>query len=309
MPVTVTGGVDDATVDAGILPVTVGDWVWDDVNANGIQDTGEQGVAGVSVTVMGTDVFGHPVSKTATTADGTTPGAVKGSYAFTVAPGTYQVTFTAPTGWTASPTGQGADPAKASVGATPTGVTVTSGSNLNQDFGVYQPRSAIGDLVWLDLDGDGIQDAGEPGIPGVTVTLTGQDADGDPVSLTATTDADGKYEFTDVPAGTYTVHVDGKGGAFTKPGEGSDRGLDSNADASGDMTAIVTAGQDDSSVDAGVLPVTIGDWVWDDADADGVQDTGEQGVAGVGVAALASGFFDGRIAKNVSASCGVVTLR
>ena len=35
-----------------------------------------------------------------------------------------------------------------------------------------QPTYSIGDLVWDDLDGDGRQDSGEPGINGVTVTPT-----------------------------------------------------------------------------------------------------------------------------------------
>ena len=45
---------------------------------------------------------------------------------------------------------------------------------LNADFG-YQPNAgtfgSIGDFVWFDRDADGVQDAGELGIPGVTVSL------------------------------------------------------------------------------------------------------------------------------------------
>ena len=52
-------------------------------------------------------------------------------------------------------------------------VTVTGGqTNTTADFGYYQQPAALGNFVWDDLDGDGIQDAGEPGIPGVAVTLT-----------------------------------------------------------------------------------------------------------------------------------------
>ncbi|MBT8198105.1 MAG: hypothetical protein KJO84_06345, partial [Acidimicrobiia bacterium] len=60
---------------------------------------------------------------------------------------------------------------------------------------------SIGDFVWLDSNGDGVQDAGEPGIPGVTVTLSG-DAD-----ATAVTDANGLYGFADLAAGEYTATV------------------------------------------------------------------------------------------------------
>lgn len=61
---------------------------------------------------------------------------------------------------------------------------------------------SIGDFVWLDADGDGVQDAGETGIAGATVTLNGPTG-----SQSAVTDAGGKYLFIGLPAGTYTVAV------------------------------------------------------------------------------------------------------
>ncbi|MBK9463112.1 MAG: carboxypeptidase regulatory-like domain-containing protein [Sphingobacteriales bacterium] len=50
----------------------------------------------------------------------------------------------------------------------------------------------MGDYVWLDANGDGIQDAGETGISGITVTLTYPDG----TTATTTTDANGSYVFT-----------------------------------------------------------------------------------------------------------------
>ncbi len=44
----------------------------------------------------------------------------------------------------------------------------------------YGYGNSIGDTVWLDVNGDGVQDAGEPGIPGVTVELTWYGPDGSP---------------------------------------------------------------------------------------------------------------------------------
>ena len=88
-----------------------------------------------------------------------------------------------------------------------TTATVTQGTlNDTYDFGFIEPAT-IGDRVWLDEDGDGVQDAGEAGIANVTVELY---ADGDtpgtdtPIATT-TTDLDGGYLFEDVPAGTYSV--------------------------------------------------------------------------------------------------------
>lgn len=69
----------------------------------------------------------------------------------------------------------------------------------------------IGDRVWLDTDGDGIQDSDEAGIDGVTVFLF--DGDGDLIG-TAVTANDGTYLFSGLPQGDYTVVVD----ASTLPG-------------------------------------------------------------------------------------------
>ncbi|MCD6288079.1 MAG: hypothetical protein J7M12_03080 [Candidatus Hydrogenedentes bacterium] len=64
---------------------------------------------------------------------------------------------------------------------------------------------AIGDFVWDDLNGNGIQDADEPGITGVTVNLN--DETGAPIATTVT-GAAGEYLFEDLCAGVYAVAVD-----------------------------------------------------------------------------------------------------
>ena len=45
------------------------------------------------------------------------------------------------------------------------------------DFG-YRATTVLGDLVWWDLNHDGIKTSNEPGIPGVTVTVTYLGTDG-----------------------------------------------------------------------------------------------------------------------------------
>jgi len=55
-------------------------------------------------------------------------------------------------------------------------------------------------VVYVDCNKNGKQDAGESGIKGVTVTLTGAGG-----TRTATTDAYGRYSFANLAAGTYTV--------------------------------------------------------------------------------------------------------
>ncbi|KPL12126.1 hypothetical protein AMJ85_01950 [candidate division BRC1 bacterium SM23_51] len=61
----------------------------------------------------------------------------------------------------------------------------------------------VGDLVWLDINGDGFRDPGEPGIPNVVVTL--HDYNGFLLNITAT-DTSGTYSFEVYPS-TYTVRI------------------------------------------------------------------------------------------------------
>src|SRR5206468_3934755 len=105
-PGTLPNGSSDLTLDFGYYQnVTIGDFVWNDVNENGCQDSGELGIPGVTLTLTGTDGSGNAVTDHATT-DGT------GHYLFTEKPGTYTVTvdalnFTsghALAGYNASPT-------------------------------------------------------------------------------------------------------------------------------------------------------------------------------------------------------------
>jgi uncharacterized repeat protein (TIGR01451 family) len=65
--------------------------------------------------------------------------------------------------------------------------------------------ASIAGLTYEDLNRNGLFDAGEPGIAGVTMTLTGTDILGSPVSQTVITDAQGEYLFDELRPGTYTV--------------------------------------------------------------------------------------------------------
>lgn len=94
--------------------------------------------------------------------------------------------------------------------------TYASGTPANAATGTavstVNPAGAIGDFIWRDIDGDGQQDAGEPGIKGVTVILkppVGVDAGNGPgIPVTNITTSSGMYWFRGLPAdGTYTVTV------------------------------------------------------------------------------------------------------
>src|SRR4029453_12118109 len=78
-------------------------------------------------------------------------------------------------------------------------VTFRGGADCKTCTGV------IGDFVWKDLNGNGVQDPGEPGIPNVVVTLTMPNVPG--WQETVTTNATGHYKFEGLCAGTYLVTV------------------------------------------------------------------------------------------------------
>ncbi len=66
--------------------------------------------------------------------------------------------------------------------------------------------NSLSGRVFVDSNGNGQYDATEPTLAGITITVTGVDPQGNPIpSQTATTDADGTYSFTNLPAGTYSI--------------------------------------------------------------------------------------------------------
>jgi len=67
---------------------------------------------------------------------------------------------------------------------------------------------SIGDTVWFDNDGDGIKDTNENGLGGATVTLDPGTPNNPADDTVTTTDVNGNYLFTDLPAGNYTISVD-----------------------------------------------------------------------------------------------------
>ena len=188
--------------DAGYLPATIGNRVWDDLDGDGIQDPGEPGVEGVVVNLYDASDLVTPISTTITSGGGL--------YGFAVAPGAYVVEFVAPGGTAFAAPNQGGDlslDSDASQTTGRTGVTgITDGTGtLDIDAGLVVPAT-IGDTVFSDLDGDGVLDPGEPGLPTVTVNLV--DSGGATID-TVVTDGGGNYLFTNVAPGSYTVTVDG----------------------------------------------------------------------------------------------------
>ncbi|PZP92129.1 MAG: hypothetical protein DI587_32895 [Variovorax paradoxus] len=280
-------GEHDLTVDAGLVlrdtnTAKLGDRLWYDTNRNGVQDTGETGVAGITVTLAGAGADG--VFGTADDISRTTTTNSAGNYLFSsLAAGQYRVTFGAVAGhnFTAANAGTN-DATDSDVNASGVSHTVTLAigqSDLTVDAGIVQRETntaKLGDRLWYDTDRDGVQDTGETGVVGVTVTLAGAGADGvfgtaDDIARTTTTNSTGNYLFSNLAAGQYRVSFSAVAGYdFTTANAGGNDATDSDVNASGvSHTVTLAIGQSDLTVDAGIVqrPVTtgaIGDFVWFD---------------------------------------------
>ena len=170
----------------------------------------------------------------------------------------------------------------------------------------------IGDRVWADRNNNGIQDSGESGVNNVRVELYRDNGDGVVDIATDTyvdftnTSGDGNYLFPGLTSGDYFVY-------FIKPPtfivgsrqRGTDRELDSDGTVytpdgssytstliSGAVSEIISVTNTDFiySIDLALVPVgfcAIGDYVWNDLNANGIQDEGvAAGVNGVTVELL-----------------------
>ena len=285
---------DSATFKVG---GSISGTIYNDTDATWINDRGiDKPFEGVTVRLL--DADGNPV-KDSSGADITATTDANGNYTFNRLPlGDYKVEvvpdhatvdgenvslsdYTQTYGYQTSTKRSEAGKGKLT---TPTISLTTSNANVSKvDFGFVKPAS-VGNYVWFDANKDGVQDADEVGVAGVTVTLTDGagnpviDLGGNPVKP-VTTDANGKYEFTNLMpnvdrivanAGeenykvTFTVPA---GYSATKSYAAADGEKDSNGTES-DVT--LTEGQNDETVDFGlVADGTIGDTLFWDVDNNG----------------------------------------
>lgn len=263
------------------LPINLSGTVFEDPNIDNQQQTGELGIKDVELTLLkynGSDFVSYGLPTT-TDADG--------NYEFTgLAPGTYRVVETQPNEYLSVGATAG------TVGGTTRGVVETMDilseitldggeDSVHNDFAEVTPASISGH-VYHDADNDGVMDTGETGIENALVTLyVGS------TGVTATTDADGYYEFNGLMPGQYKLVEEQPGGYLD--GLDAAGNLGGMAHNPGDMIDGITllAGQDGVNYDFGeILAACVSGYVYVDADNDGVFDPTETVIEGVSLTLL-----------------------
>ncbi|BDU16637.1 SdrD B-like domain-containing protein [Lysobacter auxotrophicus] len=272
-----------------IPPGTITGRVYIDGNRNGVQDGVEVGIANVAVVLSGIDDLAQNVSLPLTT------GPLGGFQFENLRPGVYALTepdqppatsdgITDPGNIlgvrSGSPTATGTVPSRIS------GIVLPSGqAHIDNLFGEF-PTGSLAGRVWLDVDNDGVIDTGETGIADVTVELSGQTLTGVPFNLTDTTDADGRYEFTGLPAGTYTVtepnQPAGTVNGITVPGSSGGTATAPNTVPSQISGIVMTLNENATDYNFGEAPgASIAGKVYIDENLNGAYDDGEAGIPNV----------------------------
>lgn len=287
---------------AELLPATLSGSVFIDNDGDAVKDTGEiSGVTGLTIQLTGTDDLGTAVFLTDTTG-------ANGAYSFAdLRPGTYTVTqVSTPSGLTHTGVQAGNN------GGTIAGVVRTAGTGVtgeglleisaiivgsgdaaaNYNFG--KSGQGLSGFVYVDLNNNGIKDAGEPGIPNVSVTLLGNTYSGidicvaiSPNPCTVVTDSSGAYAYIGLPASNssgYTLHQQAQS---APPLSGYQDGIDTVGTLGG------TAGNDVLSnivIDLGMMGLgynfgergsSISGRVFHDVDDNGSFDGIDSGLGGV----------------------------
>ena len=194
------------------VPASLGDFVWEDLNANGLQDVGELGVADVTVQLWQMGAVDILVASTATDA--------YGHYTFNDVPSSdsvmadYYIKFLLPAGYLFSPQDQGADDGIDSDAYLTTGMTdsitaISGQTDMTWDAGIYDDPTY--EPITYDICGYKTDSRTQMGLAGWEITLyRDEDRDADTKDdLTwlrvTTTRSDGLYCFHDLPEGLYAL--------------------------------------------------------------------------------------------------------
>ncbi|MEK6234617.1 MAG: carboxypeptidase regulatory-like domain-containing protein, partial [Planctomycetales bacterium] len=277
--ITLTPGVEAANYKFGELaPASLGGRIHADLDGDCVIDPGETPLDNVTVQLL--NASGDVIATTATDADG--------EYRFDdLPPGVYGIQEVQPSGLFNGDVALGSAGGVLAATDRVTEISLASGEDATGYNFCEHPPSTIGGHVFVDADLDGIRDAGENGIQGVSLELL--DDDGSVLDATVT-DADGGYSFDGLPSGTYQIRevqplglLDGQDSAGTAGGVAVNPG-----DLIREIT--LTPGTNAQNYDFGeILPAALSGRIHADVDGDCVVDPGETPLDNVTVALLNAG--------------------
>jgi hypothetical protein len=235
---------------------------FEDINANHIFDSGEPGLPGWTITLIDND--------TGVTTNQTTVS--DGSYNFTnLADGNYTVGEVLQNGWIQTvPLNSSTIKLQISAGNV---VRVTNATH--NDFGNFKLGEIKGEK-FNDVNGNGVKDAGDLGIPGWQVNIVGTDTlKNTVVNQTVTTDPSGKYDITGLTPGTYTItEVMQPGYIQTAPGLSTSGSASYTVIIENSSTVIVD--KDFGNFKFGEIHGT----KFEDLNVNGIKDQGDTGLKG-----------------------------
>lgn len=301
-----------AIVENDVQVSNIGDFVWEDMNGNGIQDPSELGLNGIRVVLE--DTSGAQIVSIFTSTGG--PQNKPGYYQFNnVVPGQYQIRFIIPLLFKFTKKDIGGNDDQDSDVDTVTGlikpVLLEEGEQKsNLDAGLIK-TATLGNFVWLDNNGNGIQESAESGINGIVVQLYNEQGILVGIKITnvnPNTGTNGWYEFAQLIPGKYYVAIippPAFGFIPTIP-NATIESLDSDiTGVNGPGTTEIinlSSGQNHKDLDGGFYQDnSIGDFIWEDINQDGIQDVTEPGINGIVVSLLDATnqkIIDQRLTKN-----------
>ncbi len=199
--VTLSAGATQQVVFGETVSTLAGNVFVDGSNDGIRQAPAERGIPTVTLTLSGTDAAGNSVTRTTTTD-------ANGAYRFDdLLGGTYVVTETQPAGFV-----DGNDKEGSAGGTVANDVISAIALPLATDASAYdfgeRGQGLIG-LVYDDRNRNGSFANGDTPIAGVTITLSGTTTSGVDIctliTCTVLTDANGRYSFPDIEAGSYEI--------------------------------------------------------------------------------------------------------
>jgi hypothetical protein len=258
-------------------PSSLCGFVYSDANNDGVRNPLEPGIAGTTVTLTGADDLRRPVSLTATTAE-------TGEYCFTnLRPGTYTIAESPVAGYLDGRDTQGTPGTGDGGNDVISGIVLDAGvDGRENNFGELVPSSLCG-FVYLDTNSNGLNDAGESGIGGVNVTVTGSDDTGVVLTLPVTTGADGAYCAANLRPGTYAI-IEAQPSGYL---DGLDRqgtpgtGVVANDAFTGIALNPGVDGRDNNFGERLAATGSISGYAYMDVNKNRIREAGEPGVSGV----------------------------